>query len=1313
MLTFLTLLGIWAAAGAAALWWGARAPAPGSRRLVRTCDRWVAHVHSEVTVRLWPNVADLPALDGEIAPCRVVLVVDHSSSMGTGPGSPLARSIEAAISFVRATVSSTCRVAAVEFDGDARIVHPMSDSAQAVAEALRGIGPGGATDIAMGLRYAQQALVDSDAAVERVVIILSDGGSNETAAERQAASLKGDGVRIIAIGLGSRVNEGLMQRIASGPQDYYHTLDAGELTRLYDTVRRTLTSPRGFRARVEESVGPGLVLAAAGDVAPYDIRFSEGTVRWFLPFLAPVARDIPYQVLPVRAGWHPVGRGPATIELFDRDGLPHRGQSNSSPRLLVLPAWCPGWLAWFFNPLFWLAWSALFRRRAASYVLSPDSPQTEIRLPEAEPVQVPLTRETRSTLAPTLIVGVGYAGSAVLRALRLHLTSLTPVPHGSIQSLWVDTGTSSDDDLRYAPAFGEAIADVDRVLMPENVYDLFERTRRSTPPPARLSWLDANAARQGLGPDDYRLTGGTRRRRILARAALTQHLERGGDAALSAAIDQRLTALGQHARVILVGHTSGGTGGGMLLDLALWIRKRALAIDIDLRSLDLLLLTHRALGQAGSDDVYARNAIAFASELSRRIVRPQPLRLSQTPAEDEQPTPVADFVDRVLVAEQPLESASTPEVWPYTAAHNAAEILLHLLVRPDEGAMRKLDGVGDQIRAQIRRSGQAIVHAAGTTARWLPVEQIRRFLSASAAREFLTRDFLLLERRDGALVLAKREELQQIGRDLVAGLLSGASTSRPMPALLDSLAALADTGTSGRELTTLLPRLEFYPGTTEIPLWIASGQLTAEVLQANEDRMTALLQEWVLGILNGRPQSEQAFDPDVRRAALSRARSAAESLHAAIESAVKNLTAMRDSVRAPTLINRFEFVLLAFQRYRVVASFTARQLGEWEATLIAAAERADAAVAEAHRALAALASVLQPFALWNANIEEALVAEYVAPVRRDLLKQSYWASIAGAAGTSRISLRIRAGLAPAPDFHSGPASAPLIAGTLEQLAIDARVHGIARESVHRWIGVERWFGFERLNPVAFESGDSELQDYSERYECAMVPAEPPLTGTVVELLPTEFPYRASLIRMIVGCPVSSIAAFRDYERRAGDERRSALPFLDPVDRVAAHHEDRFASLGIASGGLCPAIRAYFQDRDLLRAFSLAFVLDMVSMKPAARSDELFLGSLQLSDRATGGSHPTLTQSLDNYVVRGRAADGSTFDRAAQIAAVEQALRQIDRPALNQLAERVNASAASWLNSSPPIIRADFLRVVRLFVEIEIERRTLAVGEGAV
>jgi hypothetical protein len=284
---------------------------------------------------------------------------------------------------------------------------------------------------------------------------------------------------------------------------------------------------------------------------------------------------------------------------------------------------------------------------------------------------------------------------------------------------------------------------------------------------------------------------------------------------------------------------------------------------------------------------------------------------------------------------------------------------------------------------------------------------------------------------------------------------------------------------------------------------------------------------------------------------------------------------------------------------------------------------------------------------------------------------------------------------------------------LEGIVVNSRLRGLDQESVHRWVHIARWLGLEHLSPVAFEPGEIELVNDVERYDFAMLPSEPPVNGTTVEPLPTEYPYRASLVRVMPGCPLSAISAFRDYERRFANEQRAMLPFLDPVDRIAAQHEDRFASFDIPRGGLSPAIRAYFQDRELFRAFAIAYALDMLSMQATTRSDALFISGQPLSDGTAEASYPILSQALDNYIVRGRATDSSVFDRAVQIASVEQALSATDQTTLKQIAHRIEDRQASWLKVCPPTIRSDFLRVVRMFLEIEIERRNLAVSEGAV
>lgn len=1309
----LALLLLWVLAGLALFLTGTHTPRPGSRRLVRTCDRRLAYTHSEVTARLWLRAHALPR-DGEaIEHYRVVLVLANSSASGSGPGSPHARAVGAAVSFAENVVSETRHVGAVVVGEQARTLHPVVSSKNSLIEALRGVTPGGAADIGRGLRQAGAVFGEMPPApsgARRLVMLLSDGVGDAQSALQAAEELKERGVRVVAVAFGASADESLLRRVASGPEDYFDALDHDGLARLYEVVAPRQESARARHAFVEESVDTKhFLLSDAGQSAHYELRLNEGSVRWFVPACAPRAPELVYRVVPTRPGWHRLARGPATVETTNEDGSSSREHSNSSPHLFVLPGgWWPG-LALLFNPLFWLIREAL-RGKAEGRELLPAPPRAELSLPDAPPVKPSLRPKGAPALKPALIIGVGYTGSLVLRALRYHLGQLCPRPDGALRFLWIDTGTDSQADLVASGPFGDPIPEEDRVMMPDNVLPLFRRLRDAALPPEHLAWLDVERARAELVAQDYDLSRGALRRRLMGRAALYQHLEEGTSAPLQRALDERLLSLGKHYRVFVTGHTGGGTAGGMTLDLLILLRKRIKVLEKEVASVDALLLTHRMLDGHTLEPILARNTAAFTTELSRHSIRRHlPLRVAQTPQESGAPVEIKDLLDRLLVLESPLETPDDRTQWPGPVTHSAAETLLHLLLDDGRGAASFLDDQLAAGRALERASGHAVMYASGTTSRWLPLDEARRLITTRTLLDFLSRDLLALSLVGDELTPANDPTALPRARESVGALLSGAAMKRPLPALLEALPALADSVTAPAELARVNRRLDAYPGLEGVPADVGGEGLRAEVLDVQQELFAAAVEEWALRILHGEPRADGTFDPGVRRGALFKLAAAVEHLHALCAAGLKNLSTQAPAHTQGGDARRLEFVRYLFERYSAVVSSLRSDVSAWSELLLALADRVRREAASAREQMQSVLEELRPYVLWSEEIEGRLLSRYCGPVRERLLGHVLWAPRSHADGSPRLALRVRG----REDNHflCGADTMPALLRALNELVPDLEADcglELYGEDLGQYIDLERWLSAERADPVKVESNvQAALAGRTfVRREFIMLPAESQIaSGVPPHSVRAGYPYRASVLRLLSGCALFAASAMGDYRRHFPQDLHADLPFLDPVDRLAAAHEDHLYDLGMSSTVLCPAVRTYFRDRELLRAFSLAHALGLLRTRVGREGEALFVDGVQLTSERPDPDYPLLMEALDNFVILKRSASGDPLDCTAAVGAVGAALAEHDAESLRRLTRGMSAQTASYLEDCPAAVRSDFLRLTELFLDLELRHRS--------
>jgi hypothetical protein len=1317
MFFLLALLLVWIVAGLIVFLLGTQTPGRKSRKLVRTCDRRLGYVNTPVNARLWISGHGLPTGEAKKEQVCIVQVLDHSTSMGSGPGSPLDQAVNAAASFARNTVSDNCQAGVVGFDADARIITPITSSPEAVSSALLSLRPGKGTNIRGGLaqaRAAFDATPFASANVKRVVILFSDGADDAEATLQTANELKESGVRLITIALGAYADEKLLRQIASSDGDYYQSLSALNFERLYETVGATHSTVCGYRAFIEEFVTrDGYLLSATASPAPFEISYNEGSVKWFLPFVQSTAPDIPYQITPLRAGWKRIAAKPATVAMVDTNGKPVRASSNSSPHMLVLPSgWWPG-LALLFNPLFWMIWDSM-RRKFKPYELVPAQARMVLPLPKTSPVKPLLETEAASAIKPALIIGVGYAGSLVLRALRYQLSQLHPAPSGLIRFLWIDTGPNSPDDLQGSGIFGDPIPEEDRLLMPDNVQPVFQSLRNAVSMPAHLAWLDVERNRRSLVAQDYDLSRGTQRRRVLGRVAFYKHLEAGSDTSLCSAIDERLTSLGHHCRIFVTGHMGGGSASGMFTDLLVLLQKRIQKLSHEVNSVDALLFTPRMLSDGALDPALLRNALAFATELSRLSIRRHlPLAVAQISTEDTSPPEVKNLLDNVLLLERPPESPLNKRQWPGPVIHSAAELLLHLLLDQDQKALGFLDDQLSDRRRLERTSGHSVVCAAGATSRWLPILEIRRLLTAHTTLDFLSRDFLRIERVGGGLAPIRDSDSQRLAQEDAAAFLAGSSSTRAQAFLIESLTALADRTASPAELGRIMSQMRTYPGTGDsISAEVGGNGVLAEVLNTQEEIFAAAIEEWAINMLNGAPQSED-FDPNSRRGAFSRLTFAIELLINLNESCLSNLDAQREVVARGRDVNRFDFIRSLFGRYRGVLLGFQRHLSAWLTTLVHLSNELEREISAVRRQLQSLRDELQPYVVWSDEINDHFLTRYVEPVRARVLNHVNWKPEIVPNGSVRLTLCVQGQevLCFVPRIDQVPSLRRSLEDLILSLELECGLE-LYREYVGNYLSMNRWLQSDWKDPVNL---DNNLQStlvgaQVVRKNLALLGVEKEsLPDSAVEVITTIHPYRASVLSLFSGCALFSASALHDYERNFANERHTDLPFLDPVDRLAAAYEDRFRDLGLMVPMLCPVIRAYFADHELLRAFALAHVLGLLRFRTEADHEVLFLNGVQLTHEKISVGYPLLLEAMDNFIISKQSATGVAIDRAEVLDTINAELKARDTEVLGQTVRSGAIDSGRYLDKCPPVVRSDFVQLAELFVNLELQRRRETIG----
>ncbi len=1261
----------------------------GSKRLVRRCRRWIVRRGEPFDVVLSCSGHGLrPARDSSRC-FAFVLAIDSSGSMGDGPGSPLAHARRAAVAFVRNVASEDCRVAVVDFDHSARIVHPLSSNGRAVARSIMRIGGGGGTNIHLALdrcRRALEAAVDYESPA---VIVLSDGCSSPLPALAEAGELRAEGVRVSTIAFGTDVNRELLSAIASSEEDFHATLDKVELGRLYREIADGISSTVGFDGHLHEQIPSGrMLLDDAGQANVLVEELAGGRLEWFLPAVRPEPQDVSYRIVATRYGWHPIATSRAILEMRGCEGNEIRALSGRPQHVLVLPE--PWWLwMWLLTPIYWMVAS---RARAPRPIELPAHPRVPPpTMPEAVPLERSLKVPKPPEVSPTLFLGLGGTGIRALQRLRALLDRLELDPDESLRWLSIDTDARREDPPGSAP-----LRDADRVCIGCDLTPLFAglETLGGERPP-HLEWLDVARELKTLRPTDFDTSSGTHGRRSLGRAALYRQLGGidGPDGApeLLDAIGGRLRELGEAPRVVVAGSASGGTAGGTLVDALVLVQKAARAVGVQTPAVDVALLCPPS-DQAHSSPTFLPNSHALVVELTRILARPQAaMRLPQWAGEGEPPR-LRRLIDRLIWVERPLDRESS--TWPETI-ESAAGILLHdalVDTEADEHAPRS-EALGSP--------AEVGAWAAACSTRSVPVDIARRICAEKAGLRLVVQGLLGLEEAGGELRVPEGvpEEAQRLVEDLLH--------SEHCPRLFIRMQAIADRDVAATEIPATLAALEHYPGSDTLPVWLESDHLRSAVLRTEQLRLFRLLEGWCVDALAAATEG----------GALCRLRAATDRLLAGAVAALGHLEETEDEFREQQMGARHGLLHLLFDRYRQVLLSLSTHLDDWWQLLAGEPDPQDpernepvsgllrARLDEAWSELRTRRRQLGEAVVWDERVERAL-DRATSAASSAASRQIGWLAARGEDHLGvGVALRIQSGER---HLFGRPEDPHEVAKALGSLVDQITGDALAELRVDAFVELERWVRHcgtldpagidDSLNSLLMEtpvSGRLEVRacaDDLDRVRTAIG-----MDGRVQNGLDAGSISVVRWIHPVSPFATSALLRFNDSAPSSfGD-----LVFLDRADFLAAAHVAQLGRFGIASDPFCSLVRAYYCDWQSLRAVVIAIGFGRVEARGAGWA---------LGDRsvAEDGEGPLHLRILDNLVIHGALESGARIDTAGLAAEAEAILRDAQTEDISARLRQPHGSLRLEVGSER--VASDLERLWRLFLSLELERRARANGE---
>jgi pSer/pThr/pTyr-binding forkhead associated (FHA) protein len=263
--------------------------------LVNQQDRLADGIAASVVSFLGAAPAPEPSQPAGIAASATVLLMDVSGSMGEswGGGIKIESAKQAANHVIKmikqeSSVGETSHeVAVASFTNDATMNLGLTSDYDTAQRTIDGLAPLNRTNIGAGIQVANQALASAPPDAKRIIILLSDGLTNEglppdqiLAGPVQEAAAAGTCIYTVGFGERGELDEQLLDAIAENAAcgKYEYAGAPAELEKVY--IRYRHESLGTIVAESEGQVAQGETVDAGGfDVRPEDGQ-AQGTLRW-------------------------------------------------------------------------------------------------------------------------------------------------------------------------------------------------------------------------------------------------------------------------------------------------------------------------------------------------------------------------------------------------------------------------------------------------------------------------------------------------------------------------------------------------------------------------------------------------------------------------------------------------------------------------------------------------------------------------------------------------------------------------------------------------------------------------------------------------------------------------------------------------------------------------------------------------------------------------------------------------------------------------------------------------------------------------
>jgi len=189
--------------------------------------------------RLSPTKITLEDLARDRVPMHIALVMDCSGSMY---GNCISEAKKAAKAFVSNTLKGNRQFSVVAFPGGLK--SPITQEANRILAAIDGLTPIGSTPMALGLAHARASL-KGDSGAQKIYVVLTDGHPDDPEATlAECNRIRRTGGRVIAIGVGPKVEQSYLKGLCSGKTDYHHCNESVDLEGTFINLATELSAGR-------------------------------------------------------------------------------------------------------------------------------------------------------------------------------------------------------------------------------------------------------------------------------------------------------------------------------------------------------------------------------------------------------------------------------------------------------------------------------------------------------------------------------------------------------------------------------------------------------------------------------------------------------------------------------------------------------------------------------------------------------------------------------------------------------------------------------------------------------------------------------------------------------------------------------------------------------------------------------------------------------------------------------------------------------------------------------------------------------------